>query len=130
LLKNYLERLRKLKRIDCIIFILLGVLVLIIAIPAGSGSVQQAESTSEKSESPDSVQDQLAAILTRIEGVGKVRVMITYSDEKQLSVEGVVVVAEGGGSPGVEEQIREVVMSLFSVEAHKVIVVKMSGQEE
>jgi stage III sporulation protein AG len=129
-LKNYLEKLRKLKRIDCIIFILLGVLILIVAVPTGSGSVKQTESTSESTGSSDSVQDQLAAILTRIEGVGKVRVMITFSDEKQLTVEGVVIVAEGGDSPGVEERIREVVMSLFSVEAHKVIVVKMSGQEE
>jgi stage III sporulation protein AG len=106
------------------------VLILIVAVPTGSGSVKQTESTSESTGSSDSVQDQLAAILTRIEGVGKVRVMITFSDEKQLTVEGVVIVAEGGDSPGVEERIREVVMSLFSVEAHKVIVVKMSGQEE
>jgi stage III sporulation protein AG len=45
-------------------------------------------------------------------------------------VEGVVVVAEGGDSPQVEEKIRDAVMSLFDIEAHKVIVVKMSGQEE
>jgi stage III sporulation protein AG len=133
-LKNYLEKLRKLKAIDCVIFILLGVLVLIIAVPTGTGS-ENSESLSDKqavenAAGSDTVQEQLAAILTRIEGVGNVRVMITFSDEKQLSVEGVVVVAEGGDSPGVEEQIREVVMSLFSVEAHKVIVVKMSGQEE
>jgi stage III sporulation protein AG len=79
---------------------------------------------------PDSVQEQLAAILTRMEGVGKVRVMISFSDEKQLAVSGVVVVAEGGDSPQVQTKIRDAVMSLFDVEAHKVIVVKMSGQEE
>jgi hypothetical protein len=106
------------------------VLILIVAVPTGSGSVKQTESASDSPGSSDSVQDQLAAILTRIEGVGQVRVMITFSDEKQLSVEGVVVACEGGDSPDVEERIREVVMSLFSVEAHKVIVVKMSGQEE
>lgn len=45
-------------------------------------------------------------------------------------VEGVVVVCEGGDSPGVITEISDAVMSLFGLEAHKVIVVKMSVQEE
>jgi stage III sporulation protein AG len=108
------------------------VLVLIVAVPTGSSGEKtelsaQAEAVEEE---PDSVQEQLAAILTRMEGVGKVRVMLSFSDEKQLVVEGVVVVAEGGDSPQVQTKIRDAVMSLFDIEAHKVIVVKMSGQEE
>jgi stage III sporulation protein AG len=111
---------------------LLGVLVLIIAVPTGSTekNTESAAQTGGEEAYPDSVQEQLAAILARMEGVGKVRVMISFSDEKQLEAEGVVVVAEGGDSPQVQEKIRDAVMSLFDVEAHKVIVVKMSGQEE
>jgi stage III sporulation protein AG len=131
-LNNFLEKLHKPSRTDCLIFILLGVLVLIIAVPTGSEeqkTVSEVDS-GEEVEYPDSVQEQLAAILSKMEGVGQVRVMISFSDEKQLQVEGVVVVAEGGDSPQVETRIRDAVMSLFDVEAHKVIVVKMSGQEE
>jgi stage III sporulation protein AG len=127
-----LEKLRNHSKSDWLIFLLLGVLVLIVAVPTGSTG-QETENVSVQSEEesyPDSVQEQLAAILTRMEGVGKVRVMISFSDEKQLCVEGVVVVAEGGDSPQVQTKIRDAVMSLFDVEAHKVIVVKMSGQEE
>jgi stage III sporulation protein AG len=127
-----LEKLRNHSKSDWLIFLLLGVLVLIVAVPTGSTG-QETENVSVQSEEesyPDSVQEQLAAILTRMEGVGKVRVMISFSDEKQLYVEGVVVVAEGGDSPQVQTKIRDAVMSLFDVEAHKVIVVKMSGQEE
>jgi stage III sporulation protein AG len=131
-LNNFLEKLRTRSKTDYLIFILLGVLILIVAVPTGSAG-EKTESTVEangEESYPDSVQEQLAAILTRMEGVGKVRVMISFSDEKQLAVEGVVVVAEGGDSPQVQEKIRDAVMSLFDVEAHKVIVVKMSGQEE
>jgi stage III sporulation protein AG len=131
-LNNFLEKLHKPSRTDCLIFILLGVLVLIIAVPTGSEeqkTVSEVDS-GEEVEYPDSVQEQLAAVLSKMEGVGQVRVMISFSDEKQLQVEGVVVVAEGGDSPQVETRIRDAVMSLFDVEAHKVIVVKMSGQEE
>jgi stage III sporulation protein AG len=127
-LNSFWEKLQKHSKTDWLIFILLGVLVLIVAVP--TGSAENAVVQSEEETYPDSVQEQLAAILTRMEGVGKVRVMITFSDEKQLAVSGVVVVAEGGDSPQVQTKIRDAVMSLFDVEAHKVIVVKMSGQEE
>lgn len=40
-------------------------------------------------------------------------------------VAGVVVVAEGAGTAGISTDITEMVMALFSIEAHKVKVVKM-----
>jgi stage III sporulation protein AG len=131
-LNSFWEKLQKHSKTDWLIFILLGVLVLIVAVPTGSTEEKTENEVVQSDEEtyPDSVQEQLAAILTRMEGVGKVRVMITFSDEKQLAVSGVVVVAEGGDSPQVQTKIRDAVMSLFDVEAHKVIVVKMSGQEE
>jgi stage III sporulation protein AG len=129
-LNSFWEKLRKHSKTDWLIFILLGVLVLIVAVPTGSTETKTETSTVKSEAYPDSVQEQLAAILERMEGVGEVRVMISYSDEKQLDVEGVVIVAEGGDSPQIQTKIRDTVMSLFDVEAHKVIVVKMSGQEE
>ena len=42
------------------------------------------------------------------------------------TIEGIVVVAEGGGNATVVSQISKAVMALFPVEAHKIIVVKMS----
>ena len=100
-----------------------------------------------------------------MEGVGKVKVMITVSDtgetvvEKDIrttidsetqeetvfvedntgsypyvgkkimpSIEGIVVVAEGGGNATVAANISNAAMALFPVEAHKIIVVKMSSK--
>ena len=44
------------------------------------------------------------------------------------SIEGIVVVAEGGGNATVAANISNAAMALFPVEAHKIIVVKMSSK--
>lgn len=50
--------------------------------------------------------------------------------EKEIlpTIEGVVVVAEGGGNPAVVTDISKAAMALFPIEAHKIIVVKMSDK--
>lgn len=50
--------------------------------------------------------------------------------EKEIlpSIEGVVVVAQGGGNPTVVSNISKATMALFPIEAHKIIVVKMSDK--
>lgn len=60
-------------------------------------------------------------------GDGKVPYVI---QKERPTVEGVVVVAQGGDRPGVITEITDAVQSLFGLEAHKVKVVKMSVQEE
>ncbi len=44
------------------------------------------------------------------------------------SVEGVVVVAEGGNSPEIIMDITEVIQALFGIEAHKIRVVEMNSE--
>ncbi|MEI3340576.1 MAG: hypothetical protein V8R80_12125 [Eubacterium sp.] len=44
-------------------------------------------------------------------------------------IEGILVVAQGGGNTAVAENISEAAQALFSVEAHKIKVVKMNLQE-
>lgn len=52
------------------------------------------------------------------------------SNELTPEVEGVLVVAEGGGNSMVKQNILQSVMSLFPLEAHKITIVKMSIQED
>lgn len=52
------------------------------------------------------------------------------SNELTPQVEGVLVVAQGGGNSLVKQNILQSVMSLFPLEAHKITVVKMSIQED
>ena len=163
---------------DFLVMILLGVLVMIIAIPTGDRKKSGSDATGEKESRQEecviqseenyrtSLENQLEKLISRMDGAGESKVMITLADEGQEyvdknitkdekkseettvvydsgdgdtpyivrrerpKVEGVVVVSEGGGSPKVVTEIYEAVMSLFDLEPHKVVVVKMSVQEE
>ena len=44
-------------------------------------------------------------------------------------VEGVIVIAEGGGNAQVKQEILEAVQALFPVEAHKIKIMKMEGSK-
>lgn len=190
---------KNIKKTDWIVLGLIGVLLLVIMLPDGStgknakgqsnaGNTGEAAVGEEKaglSEKNDAekyadyLEEKLEKVLAEMEGVGKVKVMITLSDygeaivEKDIvditntvnetdssggsrnsyereiqsetvqvekdsgtypyvgkeilpTIEGVVVVAEGGGNATVVSQISKAAMALFPIEAHKIIVVKMS----
>ena len=51
------------------------------------------------------------------------------SKENRPAVEGVLILAEGGDSTAVKQNISDAVLALFHVDAHKIKVVKMSVQE-
>jgi stage III sporulation protein AG len=130
------SRIKNLKGTDWLILLLVGVLLLIVAIPTGSrqensGQTEYAsvreEETGGKTESSD-LEAELEEILSSMDGVGKVKVMITLKDDGER-VEGVLVVAEGGGNASVCADILSAVQSLFSLEAHKITIVKMSVSE-
>ena len=162
-----------------------GVLLLVIALPAGKvekkvQETQQTQPVTEETGQRES--DDIAAVLEKrleetlslIDGAGQVRVMITLKDtgervvEKDVTrrsdmdaggtrgndlsqnsvyerdgskeipyisneltprVEGVLVVAQGGGNSLVKQNILQSVMALFPLEAHKITIVKMSMQE-
>jgi len=195
---------KNVQKTDWLILGLIGAILLVIMLPEGSnetvswgksgvnqGSVTtgQAEMTAGTSSDTQvrklaeeyvaGLEEKLEAVLGEMEGVGKVRVMITLSDygeqivekdtvdktnlvnetdsnggsrntfEREVqsetvqvendsgtypyigkeilpTVEGIVVVAEGGGNATVVSQISKAAMALFPIEAHKIIVVKMS----
>ena len=163
---------KKRNKSDFVVLILLGVMVMIVAMPTGAKQSQKETQTQEQkgqqlqTEDSYKVQQQLKELLEHMDGVGKTRVMLTFSDEgtdqldknvtkdgnkkeettvvydtgdtrqpyvicRQMpKIEGVVVVAQGGGNAKTVTEISNAVMSLFPVEAHKVVVVKMSVQEE
>jgi stage III sporulation protein AG len=163
------NRIKNLKGTDWLIVLLVGVLLLVVALPTGSGTSSDAtgyaqgtggatssgtttnSSTTAKSggtksggttnsggtanyggdaEAEDqSIEAELADILSCMEGVGKVKVMITWKGEEGSEVEGVFVVAEGAGNAAVCADILSAVQSLFSIEAHKITIAKMSVSE-
>lgn len=121
-----------------IIFALLGLLLLVVIFPTdGLDSSMSAEYTESVEESD--LEAQLERVLSSMEGVGDVEVMITLEstqaslfgdDSSTGKVSGVVVVAQGAGDAVVETRISDAVKALFSVDAHKISIVKMKSQEE
>lgn len=190
---------KNIKKTDWIVLGLIGAILLVIMLPEGNsgentgnrsniGSVEKVSAEEEISGLPEKndaekyvsyLEEKLEDVLREMDGVGKVKVMITLSDsgetivekdtvditntvdetdsnggsrnsnERELqsetvrvesgsssypyvgkeilpTIEGVVVVAEGGGNAMVVSQISKAAMALFPIEAHKIIVVKMS----
>lgn len=192
------KKIKKPKKDQLVILLLFGVLLVVIAIPAEpkKGKQEEREALQEKEGalegaketlSDDSYERQqeerLKEVLGKVEGVGRVDVMITlhastqkvvekdapsrsqrveeadsqggnrttqenereettvYEEgengtrtpyviqELEPLVEGVIVIAEGGGNPAVKQNILEAVQALFPVEAHKIKIMKMEGSK-
>ena len=187
---------KNIKKTDWIVLALIGAILLVIVLPEGNGStgntalwkkteIRNTETVVEEREEMDAefytsyLEKKLEGVLREMEGVGRVKVMITLSDNGQSivekdtidvsntvketdssggsrdtfssertvetvqvedengtypyvgkeilpTIEGIVVVAEGGGNATVVSQISKAAMALFPIEAHKIIVVKMS----
>ena len=192
---------KNIKKTDWIVLGLIGAILLVIMLPDGSaggggmtwsggnhhsGTVTEdtgedivIAEEKEAEQYTSYLEEKLEGVLGEMEGVGKVKVMITLSDygesvvekdtvdvtssvnetdsnggsrnsfEREIqsetvqvendsgtypyvgkeilpTIEGIVVVAEGGGNATVVSQISKAAMALFPIEAHKIIVVKMS----
>lgn len=108
------------KKNQWLILLLVGILLVVIAIPTKSGTEEKGIGDSKKWSATETEQ-RLENILSQMQGIGEVHVMITYRDENV--VEGVVVVAEGGEQAVVVQKITEVVRALFDVDSHKIKVI-------
>lgn len=98
------------------------------------------DTVKEDNQNPE---QKLKRILARVEGVGEVDVFINFrkdsiskvsvfskedssNSETKAIVEGVIVVAQGGGNSEIVSVIRNSVSEIFCIPLHKVIVLKMS----
>lgn len=116
--QNIWKKLLENKKNQWLILLLVGILLVVIAIPTSTDTDVEHE-TSDWNTSE--MEKRLEDILSQMQGVGEVHVMITYKDETQ--VEGVVVVAENAGNSVIVQRITEVVGALFNVNAHKIKVI-------
>lgn len=108
------------KKNQWLILLLVGILLVVIAIPTKSGTEEKSVGAS-KEWSTSETEQRLENILSQMQGIGEVHVMITYRQENE--VEGVVVVAEGGEQGVIVQKITEVVRALFDVDSHKIKVI-------
>ena len=116
------DKLKNWKWNDYLIVILIGILLMLVAMPSSKGkvSISVVGDNLIGSESVTDEENRLKNILSKIDGVGKVDVMIAPENT------GVVIVTEAAGNPVVEENIYESVLVLYDMEMHKIKIVKMS----
>lgn len=122
-----LKKLKTLGMDKLLIFLLVGIFLLVICIPTGSGKStdQKNEKLAETAVETGTLEQRLQDTLEQIQGVGRAQVMITMTTDTD-AIEGVVVVAQGAGSPQVEQDIIEAAQALFPIAAHKIKVCKMT----
>lgn len=107
--------------------LLAGIFLLVLCIPTEKNRKDIGSlSTEEEIEKTDidDLEQRLQEMLEKVQGVGRVEVMITTTGEYN-QIEGVVVVAEGGNTPQVRQDITETAQALFPIAAHKIKVCKM-----
>lgn len=90
-------------------------------IPSTMGTTKETDSTGGSRDVINSRQEETTVYVTDSAGnktpyVSKIR---------EPSIEGVTVVAQGGGNAVIQKNITEVIQALFGIEAHKIKVVKM-----
>lgn len=112
-----------------IICLLVGIFLLVICIPTRAQKEGEEDRTAETDGGEiqtevEVLEGRLAAMLEKVQGVGRVEVMITVTGEYN-QIEGVVVVAEGADLPQVRQDIIETAQALFPIAAHKIKVCKM-----
>lgn len=111
------------KKNQWVLILLVGILLVVIAMPTTSNILPQADMGLESEETDASnMEKKLENMLEKIKGVGEVHVMITFKEEQQ--VEGILVIADGGGNPVIIRNITEVVQALFDVDSHKIKVIE------
>lgn len=117
-----------------LIVLLIGVLLLVIAIPVKSdktggcvsGSDTYKTSDEEISDYDVYMEQRIEKILSQVEGVGKVNVMVTLENTDDTAIGGVVIVAQGGDNGSVVSNITSALEALLGIPVHKIKVLKMS----
>ena len=111
------------KKNTWMILLLVGILFVVIAIPTKTETKKNSLPIYDDSElNGTDMEKRLQNLLQQMQGVGEVHTMITYREDKQ--VEGIVIIADGGGDAVIVRNITEVVRALFDVDSHKIKVIE------
>lgn len=115
-----------------LIILLVGVLIVVIALP--TKKTEEKKTTSdwgiqEESDNSTELEQRLESALQDVEGIGKVKVMITLTSSENFAqkVSGIVVVTQNGDNAVVKQNITEAIQALFDVDTHKIKIMEMKS---
>ncbi len=129
-MSEILTKIKGIKHIKIIICVLVIAIILLIYgsittsdARTGKSDGNATETATESKVTYSESEEKLADILSRIDGIGQTKVMISYSEEKAVC--GVIVVAEGADNPLAEWKIRHAVQTALKIDYHSVEVYSM-----
>jgi len=125
------KKLKSIKHIEVILAILFGLIILLVYFSSAFSSDTNKNNKNNESQSTVSeyvieIEDKLSTILSRINGAGKVSVMIMVEKETQLettvlpNIASVIIVAEGAGNVWVKLEIIKAVEALLDLSASSI----------
>lgn len=144
----------KMKKDKLILFFLVGILLVIIKLPTSSNKTKTSEYTfnskskiTGEANTEKDIESRLEQLLSKVTGVGKTNVVITYKDtgKKIMDVEGgdkvstkiekedcpeiggVLIIAEGGDDIKVVKEITDAVGTLLGISVNRIKVLKMEA---
>ena len=113
-----------------------GLLLLAVSewLPAETAAAPPNTAETQDTDYAAQLEQQMAELLTTVEGAGTVRVMVTVSHREKTvyapEVLGVAVVCTGGDDPTVQANITALVQALTDVGTHHITVAKMAADKE
>ena len=102
-----------------------GLLAVSVAILALSVLLSDTDGRRQILDHDGGTEEQLCMLLSQVDGAGQVDVMVEYDPDSQ--VKGVIVLAEGGGSPVVANNLTRGVATLYDIPVSSVIVFEMKS---
>ena len=150
-IKKFIQKMGLLR---LMLVIVCGVLLLFLSYPGHEAEpdIQSANSTSVQTAETVTLEDykrareeELEQLLQKVEGVGQVEaneektVLVENSDrdsspyivqEREPEIEGVVIVCQGGYDSVIKREITDAVSALFSIESHKIKIMKSKEAKE
>ncbi|MGN0771699.1 MAG: hypothetical protein ACI4MI_03835 [Christensenellales bacterium] len=122
---SVLQKIKSVKHIEIIVAFVIAALAIFIYF-ISTGYTTQESSAQYSYSGGNELSKQVAQVLSNVEGVGNCNVLITYEDEEQNQIKGVVVVADGGDNVEVKIKIIDAVCALVDVKSDKIKIYKMN----
>ena len=125
LLDSLVDGMRRNKRTELAGYIGLGAICLLLCLPAiGDGSAGKEDKAAQQ----QGIEQRLTDALSSVRGAGKVKVMITYTTEKDTeAAAGALVVAQGAADISVRMRLLSAVQAVLGIDASRVEVLDMGA---
>lgn len=83
--------------------------------------------TSKQAANEGVVTDDFAGILSSMDGVGETKVYITYTDENNYAVQGIIIVAQGAKDLDVVLKMQKAAATAYNIDVDQIEVFQMKG---